>query len=85
MEAIKVSLLVAIKRRNDWQQWRKRSIQILEEHINEGKAYQLLKEEPKEGMIESRHTAELTMKKAMSLQLFFRLMYLRDSSTNNTL
>lgn len=37
-----------------------------------------------EGMIVSRHIAELTMKKAMSLQLLLRLMYIRDSECDDT-
>ena len=85
VNAIKVSLLVAIKRRSDWQRWRQTSINILEKYINEGRACDLLKEPPMEGMIVSRHIAELTMKKAISLQLILRLIYIRDSECDDTI
>ena len=61
-----------------------RSIEILDAHVNSGRTCELLREQPKDGMIVSRHIAEVTMKKAMSLQLFLRLMHLRDDELNSS-
>ena len=80
--AIHVSLLVAINRRNDWQQWRMRLIKILNEHINSGRTCDLLREQPKDGTILSCHIAEVPMRNIMSLQLFLRIIYIWDDEMN---
>ena len=67
----------------DWQQWRLDSINILDYHISNNCTCLLLKEPPLPKFSVSQHVAEATVKKAMSLMLFLRLMYDRDSSASS--
>ena len=77
-----VALAVAAQRRQNWQQWRLGSIKILDFHISNNCTCLLLKEPPLPKFTVSQHVAEATLKKAMSLCLFLRLMYERDDSTS---
>ena len=57
---------------------------ILENHIMMGTTCLLLREPPMDGMIVSQHVAETTLRKAMNLRLFLKLMHSRDDENNNS-
>ena len=80
---IKASLKIACERRSSWQSWREETISVLEYHISNGLICQLLRDPLEDGMVVSQHVAEVTLKKAMVLQLFMRLMNFRDSAENS--
>ena len=64
---LKAALEVVFKRYSDWQEWRLRLIKILENHVNSGIAYLLLRELLKDEMIVLQNISEITLRKAMYL------------------
>ena len=79
---LKAAIEFATERQADWQKWRIQSINMLEARINNGLTCLYLKEPLRDGMVVSQHIAEITLKKAMSLLLFLRLMHNRDDINN---
>ena len=69
--------------REEWQQWRRASIKILQNHIESGTTDKLLREPPTKTMKVSPYVSVQILKKAMSLSLFLNLMHDRDLDTTH--
>ena len=82
---MRLMVAMAFERRNNWQQWRMDSINILNEHIVTNRTCLLLKEPPTNTMVFSKHAVETTLKKALCLCLFLRLMHMRDGDSPNVI
>lgn len=81
---LKAALEVVFKRYSDWQEWRLRLIKILENHVNSGIAYLLLRELLKDEMIVLQNISEITLRKAMYLWLFLQLIYKYDEKLHKS-
>lgn len=66
-------------RREDWQNWRKSSISILDKHVKEFTTLKLLEEPPVDGMRVSAHVKQVTHQKALTLMVFLKKMHSRDT------
>ena len=66
--------------REEWQQWRNSSCQILEKHIKSSTTYKLLLNAPNDPKSLSTHVLEHTMKKSICLRQFLFAMKQRDDN-----